>query len=94
MSIYGLIAIGIVLFAIGYVVGVCREKTKWWKIFHCTEPEDFWNEDNMWLTTMDDIQLKTHYIKKLKEYKESLWKNIVIVAIIIFCVVLFIYLIS
>jgi len=93
MSAEVMIILSLSILVIGYVIGVCREKYKWWKVFNCVEPEDFFIRKNIWMNTMDEEQLEAHYHNASVELKRSFWKSLITAIIVVTWIVLVVHLV-
>jgi len=79
LSIGFIIYSALVIFWLGYIVGVCREKKKWWKVFHVIEPDE-WLVHKKWADPDIHDEYAEAYLKdELKKDVHLFWRSLILV---------------
>lgn len=82
----------VIVFSIGFIIGVCKEKYNWWKIFNCVEPEDFFIRRNPWHNKMNEAEYEQYRKERLKELRFKAKVNLVVVIALLIAVGMLVYL--
>jgi len=86
-SISFIVFVALILFGIGYVIGVCKEKTKWWKVFHVIEPED-WSVLKKWEDPdVHDEYAEAYLDDEVKQLKGKFVRQLIfVISLIVFLI--------